>query len=98
MAYSKHGRVTSPITGTPTRFTSIDTPVARVLCQALRANTGFVGIGGANVRVNTGEQNCISLAVPATSTPQMQEFTNVNLADLYLDVTVAGEGIAFVFE
>jgi hypothetical protein len=98
MAYSKHGRVTSVTPGIPTQFTSTSTPVARVLCQALRANTGFVGIGGRNVRVQSGEQNCISLAVPATSTPQMQEFQNVNLMDLYLDVSVANEGVSYVFE
>jgi hypothetical protein len=98
MAYSKHGRVTSVTPGIPTQVTSANTPVSRVLFQALRANTGFVGIGGRNVRVQSGEQNCISLAVPATSTPNMQTFENVNLFDLYIDVTVANEGVAYTFE
>lgn len=98
MAYSKHGRVTSITPGIPTQFTSVSTPVARVLCQALTNNTGRIGIGGFNVRIRDGEQNCISLSVPATSTPQMQTFENVNLVDLYLDVTVANEGLAYVFE
>lgn len=98
MAYSKHGRVTSVTPGIPTQFTSTSTPVARVLCQALTNNTGRIGIGGSNVRIRDGEQNCISLAVPAASTPQMQEFTNVNLNELYLDVTVSGEGCAYVWE
>jgi hypothetical protein len=90
--------VTSVTPGIPTQFTSTSTPVARVLCQALTTNTGRVGIGGSNVRIRDGEQNCVSLAVPATSTPQMQEFTNVNLMDLYLDVTVAYEGVAYVYD
>lgn len=98
MAYTKHGRVTSTIPGIPTRFTTENKPASRVLIQALRDNTGFVAVGGANVRVRNGEQNSASLAVPATSTPQMREITNVNLSDLYLDVTVANEGIAYDYE
>jgi hypothetical protein len=69
-----------------------------VLCQALTNNTGRIGIGGPSVRIRDGEQNCISLSVPASSTAQMQTFENVNLADLYLDVTVGSEGVAFVYE
>jgi len=67
----------------------------QVTFQALRGNTGFVGIGGYNVHVQTGEQNALSLAVPATSTPQMQTFNNVDLFDLWIDATVAGEGVAY---
>lgn len=98
MAYTKHGRVTSQVVATPTQVVSYSLPVSKVLFQALRSNTGFVVIGGRNVRASSGEQNGVSLAVPATSTPQMQEFTNVNLMDLYIDVTVANEGVAYVYE
>ena len=94
----KHGRVTSVTPGIPTQVTSVSTPVATVRFQALRNNTGYVAIGGSNVRIRDGEQNAISLAVPAASTPQMQVFTNVNLADLYIDVTVTNEGAAYVWE
>jgi hypothetical protein len=98
MAYNRHGRVTSLTPGTPTQIASASTPVARVSFQAIRNNTGFVAIGGKNVRARDGEQNSRSLAVPATSAPQMRDLTNVDLADLYLDVTVANEGVVFDYD
>ena len=90
-----HGRVTSITPGIPTRVKDVPTPVQSVTFQALRANTGFVGIGGSNVHIQSGEQNALSLAVPATSTPQMQSFNGVDLFDLWIDVTVANEGVAY---
>jgi len=90
-----HGRVTSLAPGIPTQVSSVNKPVRRVTFQALRANTGFVALGNYGVRVQSGEQNSLSLAVPATSTPQMQTFEDVDLFDLWLDVSVANEGVAY---
>lgn len=90
-----HGRATSSTPGIPTRILSAHQIVKVVTFQALRANTGFVALGNSGVRVRDGEQNAISLAVPATSTPQMQTFTDIDLYDFFLDVTVTNEGVAY---
>lgn len=100
MAMNEHppGRVTVQTPGTPVQLSSISTPVAVVEVQALRNNTGYCCIGGPEVRARDGEQNRISIAVPVASGPQMRTYRNTNLCKLYVDVSVAGEGIVFEYE
>ena len=93
-----HGRCICAVPGKPVQLSNDSTVRTRIVCQALRSNTAYVGLGGFGVLIRDGEQNTISLSVPAASTPQMQEFSGVALSDIWLDATVANEGVAYVYE
>lgn len=69
------------------------------IVQALRDNTGYVAIGERGVRATDGEQNSIILAVP-TGTPSQPNYfdaSGLDLADVWFDATVAGEGVAMLW-
>lgn len=92
----QHGRQIVTTIGTPVQVAPDTTTYSRVTFQALRANTGYVAIGGYGVRARNGEQNAILLL--GGTTLEMQTFSNVRLADLWVDATVANDGVAFVAE
>ena len=90
-----HGRKVVATPGYPVPLADVPTPVKWVTIQALRGNTGYAATGSRLVRAQTGELNSLSLAVPAASTPQMETYTNVDLQDVWIDASVADEGVAF---
>ena len=91
-----HGRQIVTTIGTPVQVSSDLTTHSRITFQALYANTGYIAIGGPNVRARDGEQN--ALLLKGGTSLEMQTFLNVRLSDLWLDGTVANDGIAFVAE
>ena len=90
-----HGRKTVITAGQAVPLADVPTPVRWVTVQALRGNTGYVATGSRFVRAQTGELNSLSLAVPAATTPQMETYNDVDLSEVYVDASVAGEGVAF---
>ena len=90
-----HGRKIVVTIGQPVPLADFPTPVKWVTVQALRGNTGYVVTGSRLVRAQTGELNSLSLAVPAASPPQMETYTDIDLMDVYVDASVANEGVAF---
>jgi hypothetical protein len=90
--------------GTPVRLTSTQAKPGEkfachgVLVQALKSNTGFVYVGEATMDKATMSGVYAQLAIPTANT--VPSFTAaltaspnaVNLADLYLDGDVLGEG------
>lgn len=91
-----HGRNIVTTIGTPVQVSSDTTVWTKVQFQALYANTGYIAIGGPNVRARSGEQNAILLL--GGTTLEMQTFSNVRLSDLWVDATVTNDGVAFVAE
>ena len=100
------GKITVPVAGTPVRCSSTQTivpsgdsfPVHSVLIQALTANSGKVYIGDRNMVVAT-LANVIAVlaipsggAIPSFSVALTLAPNAINLADLFLDVDVNGEG------
>lgn len=98
------GRIVSVVPGTPVRFTKDQSLPGEkfachgVLAQACPANTGKVYIGLSNMNKTSLAQVIAVLAIPTDNT--IPSFTAaltlspnaVNLADLYLDADVIGEG------
>ena len=91
-----HGRQIVTTVGTPVQLSNDTTAYSRVTVQALFADTGYVAIGGPNVRASDGSQN--ALLLKGGTSLEIQTFTNVRLCDLWVDATVANEGVAFVCE
>lgn len=91
-----HGRQIVTTIGTPVQIATDQTVYASVTFQALYANTGYIAIGGANVRARDGEQN--ALLIKGGTSLERHTFTNVRLSDLWMDSTVANEGVAWVAE
>lgn len=98
-------KFTVAVPGTPTRLTSTQSVPSEkfachgVLVQALPANTGKVYIGRSTMNRATMTDIIATLAIPTDHT--IPSFTAaltlspnaVNLADLYVDADVGGEGV-----
>lgn len=98
-------KFTVAVPGTPVRLTSTQANPAEkfachgVLAQALPANTGKVYIGRSTMNRTTMTDIVATLAIPTDNT--IPSFTAaltlspnaVNLADLYVDADVGGEGV-----
>lgn len=75
-------------------------PAHSYLVQVFPTNTGLVFVGGSDMDVSTGVGVYATLGAPtsATSTPssfgagQANVADAINMADVYLDVAVNGEG------
>lgn len=104
MALHGLGKITAT-PGTPVRLTSNQsTPAARYpvhsfLCEAVSSNTGNVYIGGPSLnRATLADVFCV-LPIPTTNLlPSFSATVSYaaaafNLADIYLDTDVAGEGV-----
>ena len=108
MALQSFGKVTVSAAGTIVRATSGQTdPAARVALQsiqfqALPSNTGLIYIGLSTLNKSTGAGVLAVLSAPASATTgafASASFSEplapagLNLADLYVDSTVNGEGV-----
>ena len=91
-----HNRQIVTTVGTPVQVSPLTDVWSQVTFQALFANTGYVAIGGATVRASDGSQN--ALLIKGGTSLERQTFTNVRLCDLWIDATVANDGVAFVAE
>ena len=87
------GTTTITTAGTPERITTTTTPIRRVWIQALDTNTGVVAIGGMNVDETPATRK--GLAIFAT---QGQWFEVSDLSIIWLDVSVGGEGVNYLYE
>ena len=86
------GRKTVAAPGTPEALSPVLLPCSRVDVQALSTNTGVVVVGGATVVAAAGTRRGVALAAN-----QVFSFSIDNLAKVFLDVTVAGEGVSYTY-
>lgn len=66
-----------------------------VTLQAYRSNTGFVAVGGSaavNASATAGTGNGLNLAAGESAT-----FPIDDLADIFIDVTISGEGVRYTY-
>ena len=78
--------------GTAEALASSETKIRAVLINALPENTGNVVVGASTVVASASTRRGIAL-VPGGSVLLRVK----NLADLYVDAVVSGEGVSFVY-
>jgi hypothetical protein len=78
--------------GTAEALAASSTPIRAVLINALPENTGNVVLGSSTVVAAAGTRRGIAL-VPGGSVMLRVK----DLADLYVDAVVSGEGVSFVY-
>lgn len=86
------GRKTVTNAGTRETLTAGSTPCKKVTMTALLENTGIVVVGGSTVVAAFGTRRGIPL-----ETAQSITFEIDDLNDVYLDVTVNGEGVSYLY-
>lgn len=88
-----HGFKTSTSVGTAVAIAS-STAAKFVTLQAYRSNTGYVAIGatGVNASLTAGTGTGLNLAAGESTTVPID-----NLADVFIDVTVSGEGVRYTY-
>jgi hypothetical protein len=86
------GRRTVTAAGTAVQLTSTDTPCRLITFQAERDNTGYVAIGASTVVAAQGSERGINLAAGDA----VDIYVN-NLTQVYVDSTVNGDGVAYVY-
>jgi len=103
---SSNSVVTVATSGTPVQIVTSRQPYQSILVQALPNNTGRIVVGSSNaVRANAAGVNpsgpvlaIIGAPTSATATPPSANGSNptspaaFNLADLWIDASVSGEG------
>lgn len=82
------GRTTVSTLGFPRSLADRETPVSSVDIFALAANTGVVAIGDASVREQASQYSGWPLYAG-----ECLSFKNIDLADIWVDVAVADEGV-----
>lgn len=91
-----HGSKTVTTAGTPVQLSTSSVPCIEVLIQVKRGNTGRIYIGGAAVPNN--DSAGIMLDIPtAGQTPPSVPITAQNLNQIYINSTVNGEGVNFLY-
>lgn len=81
--------VTTP--GTPVRLSSSSVPCAWVSVEAYRSNTGYIAVGGSSVNAAAaGTGGTLEAGDPS-------KIAVGNLNAVYIDATVAGEGVRFTY-
>jgi hypothetical protein len=88
--------------GVRVALSSTSVPCGQVIIQVKRANTGFIYVGDSSVSATL----CFELSPPASSTAQLasvaasaQQGSNaLNLANIYIDSSVSGDGCNFWYE
>lgn len=85
------GRKTVTTAGTRVTLAS-STACKQVAITALVGNTGTIVVGGSTVVASAGTRQGIPLSAGDTIAMEID-----NLADVYLDATVNGEGVSFVY-
>jgi len=68
------------------------TPCREVTITALGTNTGTLVVGGTTVVASAGTRRGVALAAGASLTLQIDD-----LADIYIDSTVNGEGVSYLY-
>lgn len=69
------------------------TVLKKITIQALGANTDFIAVGASTVVAASGTERGILLGPY-----QSVVFTNDDLADIFIDSIVSGEGVSFFYE
>jgi hypothetical protein len=87
-----HGKKAVTTAGTDVALISSSTPAKWVTIQALRANTGFIAVGATGVDATTTTGDGETLAAGEKTTIPCD-----NLADIFIDSTVNGEGVRFTY-
>jgi hypothetical protein len=89
-----HGFKTSTSVGTGVAIATT-TAAKFITLQAYRSNTGFVAVGGSsgvNASATAGTGSGLNLAAGESVT-----FPIDNLADVFIDVTISGEGVRYTY-
>lgn len=83
--------------GTPVQLAGDTKVYSRLFAQALFANTGYVALDKTSaVRASDGSQN--APLIKGGTALETWSFSNVRPCDIWMDATVAGDGVAFVVE
>jgi hypothetical protein len=92
MIYS--GEVNVATAGTRVQLSSSRVPCSWVLVQSKRTNTQYVHVGGVNVDSSNGTE-----LVPFDSVlfPPLGDTTPYDLAHIWVDADVNGEGVKFTY-
>lgn len=91
MANPINGRRVVEAVGIRASLADTSTQVSRVDIQAMANNTGTIYVGGANTSAESGFENGLGLEAGETV-----NFQNCDLHEIYIDATVAGEGVTFL--
>lgn len=86
------GRKTVTTPGTAEAIGST-TSVKRVHVASLTTNTSYVYVGGSDAKATAGSQNGIPLIGGGSWTFEIDD-----IADVFIDALVAGEGVSFTYE
>lgn len=85
------GKITVDVPGTPEPLATESTIVRKVYIKPSRANTDYVAVGDGDVDASEATEQGWSMS---DEFPLVLEFAD--LADIYVDTVVAGEGITFI--
>lgn len=86
-----HGKKTVTTAGTDVVLAA-STDAKWVCIQAYRANTGQIAVGGTGVDATAANGDGVSLSGGESITLPID-----NLADVYIDATVNGEGVRYTY-
>jgi hypothetical protein len=86
-------RKTVTTAGTAVALSATALPVRRAVVMALLTNTGVVVPGGSGVIAASSTRNGVALNAGDTVTLE-----NVDLAAVYIDSTVSGEGVVVTYQ
>jgi len=86
-----HGKKTVTTAGTDVALAA-STPAKWVTVQAYRANTANIAVGAAGVDATAATGDGVTLAPGESITLPVD-----NLADVFIDATVNGEGVRFTY-
>lgn len=86
-----HGKKTVTTAGTDVALAS-STAAKWVTIQAYRANTANIAVGGSGVDATAATGDGVTLAAGESITLPID-----NLADVFIDATVNGEGVRFTY-
>lgn len=87
------GRTVVTTAGTRVQLSSTSTPASWVTVIALSSNTNQVNVGDVGVVAATGTTERGVPLLPMDSVT----FKNVNLANMYIDSRVNGEGVTYLY-
>lgn len=86
-----HGVTTVTIAGTDVAL-AVSTPCVKIDIQAQTDNTGFIAVGGQGVDATEATGTGIELEAGDVYSLEID-----NLADIYIDATVSGEGVRYTY-
>jgi hypothetical protein len=77
------------VAGTPERLSDVSIPCAEVTIVAKVANTDLIYVGGASVSSASG------VPLNGGDAQTIKSYRNVDLANIWIDAAVNGEGVTF---